>query len=87
MQLPSNSNLPLQQDWHGLYLAALFETHPDRLVARIREAESALAHRARELFMRTPTPTAELKAVDTCLQALNALRLCCGLKRKEYGSV
>jgi hypothetical protein len=86
MQLPGNSDLPFQQDWHGLYLAALFETRPDRLGARIREAESALAQRAHELFLRNPPPSAELKAVDACLQALEALRFCYGLKRDDHTS-
>jgi len=76
---------PFPQEWRELYSAALFETRTDRLTLRIRDAERALAERARQLFAGNPKP-AELKAMDACFRALDALRFCYGLRSDENES-
>jgi hypothetical protein len=61
--------------WRDLYMTALFETDRAKVPSRIQEAEKALVARARELFL-LPGEVRERQAVNTALNALNALRDC-----------
>src|SRR4051794_40887935 len=62
--------------WHELYVAAVLESDRSRLPARLREAELAIAARARELFLAPPNANSERPALDSSLYALKALRSC-----------
>lgn len=67
----SNPNSP---GWRELYIAALFESDPERVPMRIAAAERAIASRTRELsFSRVDTIEEDL-ALDDALYALRALQ-------------
>ena len=55
---------PSGNDWKELYKAAIFEDDRVKLVARIAEAERALADRAAELFGSNETPPREQQAME-----------------------
>ena len=61
-------------DWKELYKAAIFEDDSVKLVARIAEAERALADRAAELFGSNETPPREQQAMENAAYFLRLLR-------------
>jgi hypothetical protein len=61
-------------DWKELYKAAIFEDDSVKLVARIAEAERALADRAAELFGSDETPVREQQAMENAAYFLRLLR-------------
>jgi hypothetical protein len=64
-----NPSLPL---WRQAYLAALFEPDKNKRLERMKEAEMAVALRARELFHNENN--GERQAVDAAMYALQTLR-------------
>ena len=62
--------------WHDLYHAALFETEPTKIPARIAGAEKAILARIKEFFAVTSDHIEEDQVVDDALNALRALRSC-----------
>lgn len=64
------------QNWHRLYMAALFETDRQKLPTRIAEAERALRRTAHHLSEIQGDKVEEAEAVDDALYALRALRHC-----------
>jgi hypothetical protein len=65
---------PSGSDWEELYKAAIFEDDSVKLVARIAEAERALAERAAELFGSNETPAREQQAMENAAYFLRLLR-------------
>jgi hypothetical protein len=65
---------PSGNDWKELYKAAIFEDDTVKLVARIAEAERALADRAAELFGSNETPVREQQAMENAVYFLRLLR-------------
>lgn len=63
------------QPWYEAYMAALFESDRTRIADRIRQAESLILSRARELRNGQPD-IAEQRALDNALHALRALTIC-----------
>jgi hypothetical protein len=70
-------------NWRELYRAALRETDPAKLSARIFEAERALMLRSKELFGMDGGSDDESQAVDDALYALSALRTCLKLNTRD----
>lgn len=68
----------LSADWRRKYAAALFEADRRRLRWRIAEAERSMAIREHELF-GDDSARLEVKAINSSMNALQALRLCFGL--------
>ena len=66
----------LNQNWHELYKAALFETNRSKIAERIADAERMIAARARDLFKDPKDMTEEQHALDDALYALLALKGC-----------
>ena len=66
----------LNQNWHELYKAALFETNRSKIAERIAEAERVIAARAREPFKEPADMIEEQHALDDALYALHALKGC-----------
>ena len=62
--------------WHALYQAALFETDSKMIPVRIAEAEKAILHRVKELFVVNTDHIEEDQILDDALYALRALRNC-----------
>jgi hypothetical protein len=62
------------ETWRELYLSALFEADPKKLMERIADAEIALVVRARELFESSGDSIEEKSALDDAMYALHALR-------------
>ena len=77
---PDGSTLPKEENpslqWHALYLAALFETDRQMIPLRIAEAEKAILHRVRQLFVVNTDHIEEDQILDDALYALGALRNC-----------
>jgi hypothetical protein len=71
-----NSPQRRPEGWRELYTAALFETDPNRIPARIADAEQAIVARARELFSAGNDTIEEDQALDDALYALRALQNC-----------
>jgi hypothetical protein len=61
---------------HSLYQAALFETDPELIPARIAKAEKAILDRVKELFGVDSDHIEEHQILDDALYALRALRNC-----------
>lgn len=72
----SRSDTDATQSWHVLYQAALFETDREKIPARIAEAEKAILHRIKELFVVNTDRFEEDQVLDDALYALCALRNC-----------
>lgn len=64
------------ENWRELYTAALFETDPTQIPARIADAKQAIVARARELFSAGHDTIEEDQALDDALYALRALQSC-----------
>jgi hypothetical protein len=64
------------QNWHRLYMAALYETDRQKLPKRIAQAEKALRRTAHDLLEIPGDKVEEAEAVDDALYALRALRHC-----------
>ena len=64
------------QNWHRLYMAALYETDRQKLPKRIAQAEKALRRTAHDLSEIPGDKVEEAEAVDDALYALRALRHC-----------
>jgi len=64
------------EQWHELYVAALFENDPARTVSSITEARTALVKRARELFLAGGNHLEEQSAIDETLLALQTFERC-----------
>ena len=60
--------------WRDLYLAALFEADPTKLLERIMAAEHALNLRDRQLWYSGGDHTREKLALTGAMRALEALR-------------
>jgi hypothetical protein len=60
--------------WRAVYLAALFEADPAKLLERIAEAEYALNLRERELWYSGGDHAREKLALTGAMRALEALR-------------
>ena len=71
-------------DWKELYKAAIFEDDSVKLVARIAEAERALADRAAELFGTNETPVREQQAMENAAYFLRLLRKTSGTPSTSY---
>jgi hypothetical protein len=71
-------------DWKELYKAAIFEDDSVKLVARIAEAERALADRAAELFGSNETPAREQQAMENAAYFLRLLRKTSGAPSTSY---
>jgi hypothetical protein len=69
-----NTSSPVQNDWHDLYRAALFEPNKNKIPVLIAEAEKRIAARARELFHSGNHDTVERSALNVALYALFALK-------------
>jgi len=65
---------PSGNDWKELYKAAIFEDDGVKLVARIAEAERALADRAAELVGLNEAPAREQQAMENAAYFLRLLR-------------
>jgi hypothetical protein len=79
-QVPASASVP---NWRELYAGALLEKDRERLPLRIKEAETAIFLRERELFTTGGDTSEEAEAVDHALYALRALRSCLQLKTHE----
>ena len=75
---------PSGNDWKELYKAAIFEDDSVKLVARIVEAERALADRAAELFGSNETPVREQQAMENAAYFLRLLRKTSGTPNTSY---
>jgi hypothetical protein len=75
---------PSGNDWKELYQAAIFEDDTVKLVARIAEAERALANRAAELFGSNETPIREQQAMENAAYFLRLLRKTNGTPNTSY---
>jgi len=75
---------PSGNDWKELYKAAIFEDDSVRLVARIAEAERALADRTAELFGSNETPVREQQAMENAAYFLRLLRKTSGTPTTSY---
>jgi hypothetical protein len=75
---------PSGNDWKELYKAAIFEDDSVKLVARIAEAERALADRAAELFGSNETPAREQQAMENAAYFLRLLRKTSGTPNTSY---
>lgn len=64
------------QPWYGAYMAALFESEPNKIQERIRRAEQLAVARERQLFL-SPATSVERQALNAAIHALRALRGCC----------
>lgn len=62
-------------DWRSLYSAAILESNPARVEARIAEAEQEIVRRARALFGAVGSGD-ETEALEDALYALRALKSC-----------
>jgi hypothetical protein len=62
------------RSWKDLYQASLFEADLKKLPERIGEAETAVAKRARELFVSDGDNIEEQESLEYALCNLNALR-------------
>jgi hypothetical protein len=71
-------------DWKELYKAAIFEDDSVKLMARIAEAERALAERAAELFGSNETPAREQQAMENAAYFLRLLRKTSGTPNASY---
>jgi hypothetical protein len=71
-------------DWKELYKAAIFEDDSVKLMARIAEAERALANRAAELFGSNETPAREQQAMENAAYFLRLLRKTSGTPNASY---
>jgi hypothetical protein len=71
------------QEWHELYLAALFETDQQKLPSRIAEAERALRMCADDLFTKSGDNSEQAQTVDDALYALQALSNCLEPRTRE----
>lgn len=74
---------PSGNRWKELYNAALFETDKNKLSERIAHAEWALTLRARELFHTDSEHFQERQAIDSAINALNALRMATSNGRRK----
>lgn len=71
----TNEEKPSLQ-WHALYHASLVETDRQMIPLRIAEAEKAILHRVKELFVVNTDHIEEDQVLDDALYALRALRNC-----------
>jgi hypothetical protein len=71
-------------DWKELYKAAIFEDDSVKLVARIAEAERALADRAAELFGSNESPVREQQAMENAAYFLRLLRKTSGTPNTSH---
>ena len=71
-------------DWKALYKAAIFEDDSVKLMARIAEAERALADRAAELFGSNETSAREQQAMENAAYFLRLLRKTNGTPNTSY---
>jgi len=62
--------------WRELYLAALFENDKANMLAKIPEAQYAIAARRSELLNTPAGDSKEIHALDNALFSLQALRDC-----------
>jgi hypothetical protein len=67
------------KNWKDIYLAAILEVDPERVLFLIQEAERAIIERARESFKPSDAMMEEEKALDEALCALHALKSCLAL--------
>jgi hypothetical protein len=71
--------------WRDLYLLAIFEAEPSKILERIQEAERALTKREHELCS-DPQGSAEREAVINALHCLDALRHCSKGPRRQLAA-
>jgi hypothetical protein len=64
------------KSWKDIYLAALLERDPDKVLFLIEEAERAITERARALIKGSGAMSEEETALDEALCALHALKSC-----------
>jgi hypothetical protein len=72
--MKADSELAAKRTWRDLYLAALFEPDPAKLLERIAEAEYVLNLRERALWYSGGDHTKEKLALTGAMRALEALR-------------
>ncbi len=72
--MKAGSPQPSENAWRDLYLSALFEADPAKLLERIAEAEYALSLRERELWYSGGDHAKEKLALTGALRALEVLR-------------
>src|SRR5690242_9283004 len=71
--------------WRDLYLLAIFEAEPSKILQRIQEAERALIKREHELCS-DPQGSVEREAVINALHCLDALRHCSKTPRTQLAA-
>ena len=71
----ASGSLHRLQPWYQAYMSALFESDRAKIVERIRNAETLIVNRSRELRIGPPDPS-EQRALDNALHALRALASC-----------
>lgn len=72
--MKTDSEQPAESAWRDMYLAALFEPDPAKLLERVAKAERALNLRERELWYSGGDHTKEKLALTGAIRALEALR-------------
>jgi hypothetical protein len=77
--------VPRNTLWRDLYLLAIFEAEPTKILERIQEAESALIRREHELCI-DPQNSVEREAVINALHCLDALRYCSKMRRRPLAA-
>ena len=60
--------------WAKEYESAVLELDPEKLLAKIAEAETAIQQRKAELLQKTPSGSDELESIARALRALEALK-------------
>ncbi len=73
--------------WHDLYKAAIFESDPEKVSIRIKEASQAIRSRLADLRQHRPMETKELMQLDRSMYFLGMLHSVSRVKQSPSTSI